>query len=437
MSTPKKKSSLSSSTSSSSSGSSSQNKQGGGIISKIISVVTNQNNVLPIALILFLGEIALNYLIVTKRAYTNIDWEAYMEQIDLFVNGERNYMKLEGGTGPVVYPAGYIYVYTALYWLTNLGQDIRVAQWIFVALYLTLTLVVFFIYNRSKSVPAYALTFLCISIRVHSIFSLRLFNDGIAMLLFYVALLLIINYRWSFGCLFFSLAVSIKMNVLLYAPALLLLLVQTFGFLGAIPKLVLCAVVQVVLAAPFLLYNPESYLNRAFEFSRQFLFKWTVNWRFIPEDIFLSKPFALGLLTIHLLLLVIFLLFKWTRPEGLFKSIRFGEWRNVGERKLNVRYMLLVMFTSNLIGVTFARSLHYQFYVWYYHTIPFLLWQTRLPVVVRVAIIGAIEYCWYKYPSTNLSSGLLLVCNLVIIFSLLFLSSINEKFVVDQKKKQK
>jgi alpha-1,3-mannosyltransferase len=33
----------------------------------------------------------------------------------------------------------------------------------------------------------------------------------------------------------------------------------------------------------------------------------------------------------------------------------------------------LLLFTSNLIGITFARSLHYQFHSWYFHQIPFLL----------------------------------------------------------------
>ena len=40
-----------------------------------------------------------------------------------------------------------------------------------------------------------------------------------------------------------------------------------------------------------------------------------------------------------------------------------------------------VMFTANLI--TFARSLHYQFYAWYFHTLPYLFWRSRLGLITR------------------------------------------------------
>jgi alpha-1,3-mannosyltransferase len=42
-----------------------------------------------------------------------------------------------------------------------------------------------------------------------------------------------------------SLAVSVKMNVLLFAPGLLFLLLSEFGLMRAIPKLSLCAAIQV------------------------------------------------------------------------------------------------------------------------------------------------------------------------------------------------
>ena len=42
-----------------------------------------------------------------------------------------------------------------------------------------------------------------------------------------------------------------------------------------------------------------------------------------------------------------------------------------------------VLYTSNLIGILFARSLHYQFYSWYALQLPFLACRTKYPVVVR------------------------------------------------------
>ena len=43
------------------------------------------------------------------------------------------------------------------------------------------------------------------------------------------------------------------------------------------------------------------------------------------------------------------------------------------------------LFTANLIGIAFARSLHYQFYSWYFHMLPYLAWRTDLPVLLRYA----------------------------------------------------
>lgn len=42
-----------------------------------------------------------------------------------------------------------------------------------------------------------------------------------------------------------SFAVSIKMNIILFAPALLALLVLSLGWRGALPQLALCGLVQV------------------------------------------------------------------------------------------------------------------------------------------------------------------------------------------------
>ena len=120
----------------------------------------------------------------------------------------------------------------------------------------------------------------CLSKRVHSIFILRLFNDAPAMFLLYVSIHLFTMSRWRIGCVFFSLAVSIKMNVLLFAPGLLLLLLQSSkNWVGVFHCLGICAGIQIILGTPFLTTYPVSYIRKAFELDRVFTFKWTVNWK--------------------------------------------------------------------------------------------------------------------------------------------------------------
>lgn len=48
-----------------------------------------------------------------------------MEQVSLFKAGERDYLQIRGDTGPLVYPAGFVYVYSFLHTVTNGGENIR------------------------------------------------------------------------------------------------------------------------------------------------------------------------------------------------------------------------------------------------------------------------------------------------------------------------
>lgn len=50
--------------------------------------------------------------------------------------------------------------------------------------------------------PPYVLIFMCATAyRIHSIYMLRLFNDPIAVTLFYAATLLWLNDKWTVGCI--------------------------------------------------------------------------------------------------------------------------------------------------------------------------------------------------------------------------------------------
>lgn len=113
------------------------------------------------------------------------------------------------------------------------------------------------------------------------------------------------------------------MNILLYLPALLVLLVRSRGIIATMFHLCIMFGVQVLVARPFLENHPREYVTNAFEFSRVFLYKWTVNWRFLGETTFLSKGFALTLISGHLLTLLAFGLMIWCRNDGsTFRVIR-------------------------------------------------------------------------------------------------------------------
>jgi alpha-1,3-mannosyltransferase len=73
-----------------------------------------------------------------------------MEQVEQYVAGERDYTAIKGATGPLVYPAAHVYLYTALYHMTDKGKDIFFAQQLFAVLYMATLAVVMACYWRTK-----------------------------------------------------------------------------------------------------------------------------------------------------------------------------------------------------------------------------------------------------------------------------------------------
>ena len=81
-------------------------------------------------------------------------------------------------------------------------------------------------------------------------------------------------------------------------------------------------------------------------------------------------------------------------------------------------YIVYTLFVSNFIGIAFARTLHYQFYSWYFHSLPLLLWMTDLPILTKVAIMSLIEYAFNIFPATPMSSASLQFAHFVLLISL-------------------
>ena len=390
-----------------------------------------------------------------------------------------------GQTGPLVYPAMHLYIYTLFYFLTSRGSDIRLAQFVFIGIYMLTLWLVLRLYSKTRKIPPYVVVLsVFTSYRIHSIYSLRLFNDPVAMMLLYAALNLFMDRKWHIGSFVFSLAVGTKMNILLFAPAILIFYITSLGYTQTIVQLAICGITQILIGAPFLLSSPISYIKGAFNFGRIFEHKWTVNYRFFSREFFESKPLHFTLLAIHILILVViakpcYIFFKnYARLRNLQKQFQpqieaenreikdlvrqkmnrmkqkvtpedeeltdeqkkflksfekgmkdqYGNTKNAPEpvveedpKKIEIHFdqcvqlALLPIFLVNFVGVICARSLHYQFYVWYFHSLPYLSFFTDFHTSFKILILFLIEFCWNQYPSTIFSSILLHVCHLVLL----------------------
>ena len=157
----------------------------------------------------------------------------------------------------------------------------------------------------------------------------------------------------------------------------------------------------------------RAYVYRSFQLSRQFFYKWTVNWRFVPEEIFQSKPFSISLLAAHVGMLLLFGMTRWTKPSqrSLPETFNFFfseqvNWQTADAiaSRVTSQYILTTILTANSIGMLCARSLHYQFYSWTAWATPFLLWRAGCRPALIYLLWVVQEYAWNVYPSTNASS---------------------------------
>jgi alpha-1,3-mannosyltransferase len=200
-------------------------------------------------------------------------------------------------------------------------------------------------------------------------------------------------------------------QVLLYAPAFAVVFYKRSGVNVTVSLIAWCAVLQVVLGAPFLLHSPISYISKSFEISRVFYYKWTVNFKFLEEETFLS-PFLSRSLLLLTLLMWGFTVQRYLRiPAKAFTPV----------------HCVSICFTCNFIGVVFSRTLHYQFYSWYFFSIPALCVFASLPrpkifnvpiPLFEAAISAAIEYAFNVYPATATSSLVLQAAHVALLLRL-------------------
>ncbi|KTA97710.1 Man(5)GlcNAc(2)-PP-Dol alpha-1,3-mannosyltransferase [Nakaseomyces glabratus] len=395
--------------------------------------------------LMFLLESVLLKYVIAAIPYTEIDYKAYMEQVEMiYEEGNYNYLEITGGTGPLVYPAGHVLIFRVLNYFTEGMNHIEVGQKIFRYLYLITLLMQYTCYYQLR-LPPWCVVLASLSKRLHSIYVLRLFNDCFTTF-FMVLFVLLYTLRSNnstkmsmvistFGSLVYSMAISVKMNALLYLPGYLVstYLINEGKLINCLISASVILFWQVIVSLRFLRSYPVEYLAGAFDFSRQFMFKWSVNWQFLDEDAFQDRVFHTTLLGSQFVAVVAMTLCLYPRlPLDAWKSLKAPFTQVViADLRFIVPFLLM---TSNFIGVLFSRSLHYQFLSWYHWTLPCLIYWSKLPMPLGFIWYICHEYCWNSYPPNEKACILLFTLNA----SLLCLLAINcmRPVIVNIKRKQ-
>jgi len=127
----------------------------------------------------------------------------------------------------------------------------------------------------------------------------------------------------------------------------------------------------------------------------------TVFPRVVPLNVAFSRPLLLPR--------------RWSRGASKERALAGTSPNFLG---LTPEFIVRVLFVSNFIGITCSRTLHYQFYSWYYLTLPFLLWSAKMPTILKIAILPVVEWSFNVFPATPQSSLALQVCHWTLLLAL-------------------
>ena len=97
---------------------------------------------------------------------------------------------------------------------------------------------------------------------------------------------------------------------------------------------------------------------------------------------------------------------------------RTGDARTL--RSLSAADTVSLFFMCNLIGMACSRSLHYQFYVWYFHSLHHLLWHScsNLHSVFRYLISRVLQFMLihFDFMRINMLIKSRILCQLIKIY---------------------
>ena len=369
----------------------------------------------------------------------NIDLMAYIEQSNHYLDSPdgADYTKLLSECGPVAYPGAAVYFYSLVNLISGRNVTWAFGQYMHIVLDVFRMWLLVKVYKRAfgprfaRERKGYVLALLLLQAKYKFASVVFNFNDTVMQLIALIGIYFHLRSNFWLGAFFMGCAASVKMSALLHVPGILLVVAFERGLLWAPLYLIAFFGVQLLFGLEFILKNAKGYFDMAYDFGRKFDQSESVNFHYISQETQHSKWFEALLLSLHLGFLVIFLLFKWTGQGDsqksvpwaarFFKDIRLFP-MTFERRTVDPYYALLIILTSNFIGMVFSRGTHQQFYAWYSFSFPFLLdaCSETFGPLAQLAILVTLELAWsVNFPHRASQGHALNFAHFLMLFGLL------------------
>ena len=340
----------------------------------------------PVDLMVFMIwiELTKGALIILVEYPFGYDYVSYMEQAKLFVDGERNLTSIEAENGKAYYPASHLYTFSVFYKLTGILDHYKYAQILLLFIHLVMNFVTVKIYKECfKDAPRdwWLLAVWALNTRLVENWARGLFAESFNVTLTYIAIYLFQKQQQFAGIIFIGLALTYKMNVLLYIPAVYYLTSLSRNIYVGTFYLAIIVSMSFIFAIPFLTEYRDDYMKTAFNFSRKFSIHSSVLYYWlIPKPIFNSSIFGAFLLSGHIGGLIYVLFTRWlplldeNKKFNFVKILKRFFRINPSYREHHPYFVAEVFFVCNYMGTAFSRTLHQQFIIWFWYSIPILLY---------------------------------------------------------------
>lgn len=225
-----------------------------------------------------------------------------MQQAEHLLQGQRDYSKIVGEAGPLVYPAlhSYFYMLLASEKVSNYGEFRFFPTLFSIFAHLITTYFSIKIYQlafQSHPKKTNLLSLLLFTLAPTTIAIDHLFNDVYSTMLQTLSIYSFMLGKNFFGAVLISLAFGFKLGPLLIMPAVYLVTAKSQGIFIGTAYMGLIVAIQVIMSVPFTTAYPSEYFKAAYNIGRKFGNSAILNYRLVPLSI-LWSDYLTVLLTI-------------------------------------------------------------------------------------------------------------------------------------------